>query len=283
MWDFNSGKLKKKFKEHKKGVVCVKKFSKNNFASCSNDKTVRIWNLNNNQSMKTLKHTEGVVTVGFLDLKTMLSATHEIYLWDLETGKLINQIKRNKKNMDINRIEIKSNFEFITCSNDRTIKIWDTRSQDNCAKYSWAAHEKEIECIKLLPENKLASGGRDETFQIWDLRTYKRIHYIKENTCVWDLDLCDNGDIVSCTYEGSINLWRENQDTIKTYKTITNAHDAREPAINRIKMFSNETLVSCSNDNKIRYWDLKKWTSNNYIPKTFDKRHTTLDGIWCID
>ena len=284
VWDFKNGMLKRTFTEHKKGVTCVKKFSTDKIASCSNDKTVKVWDLNStnpSKSLKTLKHQEGVVSIGFLNLQTMVSATHDLYLWDWESGKLIKQ-KAHEKEMDINRIEIRSNFEFVTCSRDATIKLWDTRTDKSCVKI-FSEHEEEIECIKLLTEFKLASGARDETIIFWDLRKLKKIDRFMEKTCVWDLDVCENGNMVSCTYNGSINLWRKHSDVMTIHETKKNAHDANEPAISRIKIFPNDILVTCSNDNKIKYWDLKEWNSKDYMPKTYENRHNSRDGIWCID
>lgn len=64
-------------------------------------------------------------------------------------------------------------FAIASCSCDRTIKFWDTRSIGNDAQVSLPyAHKGDVNVISWNPLSnfQVASGGDDSIFKIWDLR-----------------------------------------------------------------------------------------------------------------
>lgn len=61
---------------------------------------------------------------------------------------------------------------FASCSVDRTIKIWDTRSREHKAMLSVNAHASDVNVISWNREvgYLMVSGSDDGTFRIWDFR-----------------------------------------------------------------------------------------------------------------
>jgi ribosome assembly protein RRB1 len=58
-----------------------------------------------------------------------------------------------------------------SCSADKTIRIWDTRTRGN-AQLTVAAHESDVNVISWNAETSymLASGGDEGALKVWDLR-----------------------------------------------------------------------------------------------------------------
>ena len=61
---------------------------------------------------------------------------------------------------------------FASCSVDRTIKIWDTRSREHKAMLSVNAHTSDVNVISWNREvgYLMVSGSDDGTFCVWDFR-----------------------------------------------------------------------------------------------------------------
>lgn len=61
---------------------------------------------------------------------------------------------------------------FASCSVDRTIKIWDTRSREHKAMLSVNAHTSDVNVISWNREvgYLMVSGSDDGTFRVWDFR-----------------------------------------------------------------------------------------------------------------
>jgi len=73
--------------------------------------------------------------------------------------------------LQINSIDISDNLvNFVTCSNDLSLKIFDTARLEPVFSIE-KAHSDYINTAKYLEENLIISGGNDKIIKIWDLRS----------------------------------------------------------------------------------------------------------------
>ena len=63
---------------------------------------------------------------------------------------------------------------FASCSTDKTIRIWDTRTVNRQPSLSVLAHDDDVNVISWnkLVGYMLVSGSDDNTFKVWDLRAF---------------------------------------------------------------------------------------------------------------
>lgn len=120
----------KTIKEHNESVNSLLLLQDGRLASCSTDKTINIYNLNNNYHcdirIKT-GHTNGVT-----------------YICELEKNKIA------------------------SCSLDKSIKIWSiSKSTYQCEHTYQEAHSNYIWKVILMPNNRIASCSKDKTIKIW--------------------------------------------------------------------------------------------------------------------
>lgn len=59
---------------------------------------------------------------------------------------------------------------FLTGSGDKTIAFWDAERQDTAAYTIYQAHQGSIKSLSFHDQNLFASGGRDGSIKLWDLR-----------------------------------------------------------------------------------------------------------------
>lgn len=105
---------------------------------------------------------------------------NEIHVWNQESagnwgyeGNQKPYLGHTSSVEDIQWSPVENNV-FASCSADKTIKIWDTRSKDRCM-LSVLAHDDDVNVISW---NKavsylLVSGCEDGSFKIWDLRNFQ--------------------------------------------------------------------------------------------------------------
>ena len=96
-------------------------------ASGSSDNTIKLWNVETGEEIRTLSHTSYVYSVSFsADGKTLASGSHDktIKLWNLETGDEIRTLSGHQGS--VNSVSFSSDGKTLASgSDDETIKLWD--------------------------------------------------------------------------------------------------------------------------------------------------------------
>ena len=131
----------KKEKSHSDYVRCLCEIKQNILASCSQDTTVKIWEISKNdlQLLSTLSnHSKEVIKV--------ITLTHN---------------------------------RFASCSRDNSVRIWSNESPYN--EITTLSHEGEVSNLIQLKQKELliTSDHSNPSLDFWDLRTYKKINTIK--------------------------------------------------------------------------------------------------------
>ena len=108
----------------------------------------------------------------------------------LESGKILFIILKSKEYIIDNQIEahngicykiIKLNNNFITCSSDKTIKLWDSSLSE---KKLEILAENTIECIFKISGNEIVSSSEsDKSIVFWDLNTKQKICKLDNLQC----------------------------------------------------------------------------------------------------
>ena len=109
------------------------------------------------------------------------------------------------KNPNINNI--------ISCSFDKTIKIWIISKNIFHLLKILTIHKHPIYKLIILPESRIASTSWDRTIKIFDsFDTYQTLVIIVNNECVWSMISLKNKDILVTSHdgvnkEGYISFW----------------------------------------------------------------------------
>ena len=239
---------------HYEGISGVSIKDECNFATCSWDKSIKLWEkINNNWSLK-----ETIV---------------------------------NAHNNEIYKIIYCNNNNLISCSKDNTVKIWIKKDESNHQCEISLKNSEFIYSILLLDNKKtLICAGRQGTF-FWDIIKYQLIHHIKDANCAsWnslykydDKIIVGGSNIISvisiinfhvefvininsicwgvcflrdknliciCNYNGDIQLY--DNINFKCVQTIEKAHD---DSINGLTLLYDGSIASFSMDKKIKIWD----------------------------
>ncbi len=221
--------------------------------SGSDDKTLKIWDLNSQKLLRTLEgHTNWVYAIAIGgDSQTIVSGSKDktIKLWQLagqQTRTLTGHTSYvNSVAISPDRTKIASG------SYDKTVKVWNLKTG---RVETLKGHYREVLTVAISADGKkIVSGGVDKTLIIWDVATLKAQSVLTgHNSDVNAIALSsDNQQIASVSDDRTIKLW--NLNTGREIRTLTE-HRADINAID----FSpnNQHIVTGSDDKTVKIWDL---------------------------
>ncbi|WP_036485796.1 caspase family protein [Myxosarcina sp. GI1] len=249
------------------------------------DKTVRIWQINGNNSSDN----GGIYSIATSPTEPDVFAAAgwdgKIKIWQ-EDSSGTPQLVRTLPGHDaaISQIQYTPDGKLIASgSQDNTIKLWNAKTGDLITTLT--GHREAINNLALVAENKwqagsylLVSGSEDNTLKLWkidnqrgELITTMQGH----QDSVKSVAVSPNGKLIaSGSYDNTIKLWNTDGELIDTLSghnlVITSLQFSPD----------SRTLASGSWDNTVKLWQI------NSSGKNFKLSHTLTahqDGVTSLD
>ncbi|XP_005104581.1 phospholipase A-2-activating protein [Aplysia californica] len=204
------------------GNVCALASGKFGFLlSGSWDMTARVW-LNQKCVMVLEGHQMAVWAVGIISGQGVMltgSADKSIKAW--KAGKCIQTYKGHED--CVRGLGVVSEAEFLSCSNDATIRRWAVTSGDCLAVYY--GHTNYVYSLSILPNGQdFVTGAEDRTLRVWkDGKLSQTIYHPSES--VWAVCALPNGDIASGASDGIIRVFTQDPKKYASDEVIA-AHEA---------------------------------------------------------
>lgn len=245
---------------HKSDVNWVDFNGQRKLVSCSNDRTVMLWEAENEerffrqQTISPLKgHAYGVNCVRYSPFGTIIasgSTDGNIILWN-------SQVSEQKK------------YQFSTVLNKNPKK----QTGEQVVKL---AHESgsAIRIVCFSPSSALlASGSDDETLVVWDISTRRQIkasadHEAKITGAAFTPD---SAYLVSASSNGDMKLWNVKQGNVNYVLTHEAAHDLGvlgadfssqyEVNVAEGPLQAFYLLATCGNDDLVKLWHVRAGVS----------------------
>lgn len=180
----------------------------------SGDGAISIWDPVELKHVSNIKaHSKAVKSVLLRD-QTLFSAGADAVIkeWDLPSQKVVNEAKDKG---EVNTIFLSQNLLF-SGSNDKTVKIYDTRTYKCTATLS--SHTRAVKCLYVLG-NYLFSGSNDQQVLVWSLQTQSVLTNLQGHEG-WIKSLVGIGStLFSGSHDETIRVWDLNtlqcQHTLK--------------------------------------------------------------------
>lgn len=148
----------------------------NTLVTGSDDHTIRIWDVLENQTRRTLYgHTDVILCVATQPASNLLASSSPdgtICLWDTESGLPIRTLVGYIK--PVTAIAFgRDPATLISCSGDHLVRVWhlsDTAANKATCRTTLAGHTNRIWSVAIHPHGSLAaSAGEDRSIHLWDI------------------------------------------------------------------------------------------------------------------
>ncbi|KAF3769495.1 sulfur controller-2 protein [Cryphonectria parasitica EP155] len=158
----------KTFKGHTNGVTCLQIWDDTTLATGSYDNTIKIWNLETGEEVRTLTgHTRGIRSLQ-MDNHKLLSASLDgtVKIWNWRTGQCVRTLSPHSDGV------ISAHFQgdvMASGSIDHTIRVYNFKTGTTfCLKH----HDDWVNNVKVdMVSRTLLSASDDCTIVLWDLDT----------------------------------------------------------------------------------------------------------------
>ena len=227
---------------------------KDNLISASDDKTIKVWDINLCTCIFTLNSHNGKIKSINIKNKILISISEEFVmkLWDCE--KEFKCIKTSQLDCK-NSFSIISNIKnkIIIGTKDKSIKIWDMNDKFKCINTLKENTHNSTTLIQLK-DDKIVSGAVDNSIKIWDPNdNNKCIKTLIEHTdAISSLLLLKDGKIVSGSRDNTIKIW-DSDDNFKCIQTLTEHTDW----VSSLIQLNDDKIISGADDKTIKIWDPK--------------------------
>ncbi len=247
--------------------------------SCSYDKTIKVWHLDNGHLLGTLKgHQRWVSAIAISPTgKSLASASldNSIKLWQIGSGELLREIATPSGYILSLAFSPDGNI-LAGGSFDSTVQLWDPKSGRAIGQLT--GHTGYVESIAFSPDGEtLASGGGydDHTIKLWDLVSGTLKTTFRGHTgSVRSLAISPDGSqLVSGSEDKTIKIWEIGTEKL-VYNLANQSSWVQAIAINP----NGQTFASGDRDSTIKIWSLHsgqqlftlKWHSGPITSLTFN-------------
>ena len=172
VWDTFTGKAFAMLDEHPdsiKGLALSPDRTK--LATAGGDWTVRLWDVDTGNYIRSLGHPSAVNTVAFSpDGKILASAGGTLRLWDADSGELLHANKKDLGSVNVLVFSLDGKTLASGGGWDHTVYLWDVNT--GTIRVDLKGHTGKIRDIAFSPDSStLITASRDKTMRLWDVNT----------------------------------------------------------------------------------------------------------------
>ncbi|GME76207.1 unnamed protein product [Ambrosiozyma monospora] len=255
------------FLGHDDGVLCCQYDNGKLLMTGSYDKTIKIWNVETGELIRTLRgHTRGVKTLAFDEQKLISGGfDNTIKVWNYRTGDCISTYTGHEEG--VTTVDFHDKV-IVSGSADHTVKVWHVETR-TC--YTLRGHNGWVTCVKMDPKSgTIFSASEDSTIRIWDLETnkcLKTLGGIESNGHIGQIQ-----SIIPFTVKDTLTT--EVDDVVNSPSDQIHEEQADDDEPLDIPNLPTH-LLSASLDNTIKLWDVK-------TGKCVRTQFGHIEGVWSI-
>src|SRR5579871_2166748 len=205
--------LRDTLRGHTNVIVCAD-WSPNGrtLATGSSDLTVRLWDVQTGQTLRTLKgHSGEVGSVAFAPNGRTLatgSNDHTVQLWDVQTGQTLRTLKGHSG--EVGSVAFAPNGRTLaTGSNDHTVQLWDVQTGQTLRTLE--GHSGSVYSVAFAPNGRtLATGSNDRTVRLWNMQTGQELQTLEGHSgTVYGVGFAPEGHTLATgSHDRTVRLWR---------------------------------------------------------------------------
>lgn len=233
--------------EHKGRINCVIKLSNNEIVTAGQDKTIKVWKIDNKSSLMTLTgHTSMIWCINEIKGNKVISGSSDnrAIIWDLNKKKLDFELFKDKEISVV--LQLKTG-KVLLCSSTQLI-LFDIESKKQLTTFEIKAG---VWSIKELEDGTVAAGygnGDLAILEVGDEIKVKTILKGHKKTVNSIIEL-SNHKLVSCSDEKNMILWDLKDPEAKYFL------EGHNDNVTCLTHLSGNKFASASLDNTLKIWE----------------------------
>ena len=168
-WDKKNNYNLTKQSQHSSNInIIIKLNMKDYFASCSDDKTIRIWrNMSNTNSFSCSNSVKQIIQLNNKKI-VCVDSGRTLYIYN-ENNYSNEKTISSQHNSNINKLLLLKDSRIMTCSDDNRIKIYEPENY-KCLNYSFSFmfnNNLKVKTIFQTENHQIISGDSNGYLQVW--------------------------------------------------------------------------------------------------------------------
>ena len=217
--------------------------------SGSDDRTVKVWDLNSGQEQRTLsEHGGGVRTLALTGDGRVVFGSYDgtVRLWDLNSRQ---QRTLQRHGSAVMALALTGDGRVVSGSYDGTVKVWDLASGQEQGTLSVRGYG--VMALAMTGDGRVVSVSGHGTVKVWDLNSGQEERTLSGHGAgVNALALTGDGRVVFGSYDGTVKVWDLNsgqeQGTLQRHGS----------GVMALAVTGDDRVVSGSSDGTVKVWDL---------------------------
>lgn len=236
---------------HTSGIEAVCRLDERRVVSASNDRMLRVWDVETGQTLNTLQgHASGVNAVARLDERRVVSASDDgtLRVWNVETGQTLNTLERHASRvLAVARLDGRC---VVSASSDGKLWVWDAETSQTLNNLE--GHSSGVAAVARLDGWRVVSASWDQTLRVWDVETGRTLSTLEGHSSgVNAVARLDERCVVSASDDRTLRVW--NVETGQLVNTL----QGHANAVLAVTRLDERRVVSASNDRTLRVWDVE--------------------------
>ena len=230
-------------KGHTSGVRSLCLLKNDRFASGSADKTVRIWALKHQKTIKVLKdQSNPIISLTLLAGDKLASSSfREILIYDEHFAV---KYKLTEHQNWVREFIPTEKERYASCSDDGLIKIYDKHFR---TLYNLKEHNESVMSVCCLRDGRIVSGDKAGKIILW-YKNFSNNKEIKEHTdAVMHIVQLKDGRVVTCSADKTIKVWDLDFRCLFTYRN-------HKGCVNRLVALRDGGFGSAGADGTLNFW-----------------------------
>ncbi len=249
--------LRQVFRGHEGPVGHVAWFPDGSYlASCSDDQTIRIWDISNGQTVHKIEGGNQVASLAWSPDGSLLATSRDksVILWQAFSWELVRRLEGHQSTVSCVAWSPDSAY-LASCSLDNTIRLWEGTEAASSATLK--GHRGEVYGVAWSPDSShLASCSSDGTIRIWNSREQRLLRSINDSyDNVFTVGWSPQGQLVSGSGNNRICFW--------DYATGHRAKvlEAHSSSVASVAFSGNGLWLASKSSDDVRIWRCDQLTA----------------------